>query len=458
LRGSAGVGGVWPALSYADAAAMDDDSSQAADTFCWLRSTGDTYRYTTGVWTLLTGLGYYFRKAIPRSLRATIFRVEGSTLILSANASADATGANIYLDNAPAFNQARDADSGGDYVFPAGTFAVGSSLDLVSARMAGASIIGAGEDDTTILLPRGVEAHQQALNSIASIIAVYDGADGVTVSDLTIQSNARNQGYMVHVTETVYEGAHAYAGGVFFTNADNGLAERVTCRDVFSYAVGADSSEDCWARNCKAVVTDPLRKYIQWMFMWSSAGSGGAEDCEVDSNYLVAGMAGFFSTGVTFTRPRLRNAVMDLNNVGSWLIDSPEITIEANSLFDAAFSPFNPVINVNTNFGDEHVATGGTIINPIITQEGYVNADNDSLRAIIVNAGNPNITINDGMITAPNYAAPSALSGAIGLLATGVNTNVDGLTVIGSPKPGQANIRVDNGSITDCTAEVIDGP
>jgi hypothetical protein len=457
-RGTMGVGRSWPRLSYANAAAMNADATQAANTYAWLIDTGDLYRFVTGVWTQIT-TNYYLSKGLPKSLVSTVYGVSGNTVTLKDAATVTATNAAVYIDNTQYFNVARDKNPGSDLVFPAGEFAVANSLELVSSRFAGTEIYGAGEALTRIKLPKGLAVRNVGLNTASTVINIRTGVTSATVRDLTVVGNSRNQGYMLNASEIDAPAASIYNGGVFFLSASNdGVMRNVTVEDVFSYALGAQDSTNVWAYDSNVIIVDPLLVYIQWMYEWV-ASSGGVQDCAIDSNYLLAGMESFNSSGpMRFVRPVLRNAAFSFNNAGDWTIEDPVITIEANAQFSSAFASSGPIININSNFGTSNVSSGGVITNPIILQQGYINASNDSLQAIVVNLTNPNITITGGTITAPDYAAPSTMFGAVGLLSVGVNTNVSNLTVIGQPRSGSANIRVDDGSITNCTASVIDGP
>ncbi len=90
--------------------------------------------------------------------------------------------------------------------------------------------------------------------------------------------------------------------------------------------------------------------------------------------------------------------------------------------------------------------------------QDYINAENDVLRGIVINARNPKITVLGGLYQAPDYKPPSRLSGPNGVASTGARTIVDGIRVIGTVNktlyPG-ANIYVENGVIRNCVADVV---
>jgi len=448
-RGTRGVGGTWPALSYADEATMLADHTQTDGTFSWLETSGDVYRYVSGTW-MQDAVNYYREKAIPLSLVANITNVVGNQITIDKTAEVATVAAAVYFDNSPAISDAI-AQGGQEIIvtIPASDFAISEAVLFDSCH--GWKIVGQGVTESSLFVPKGI-FHSY-------IVDVYR-SNRVVVQDLACVGNARNQGFGlgVIVTQTSFPGGASYSSGISFLNSSDGRIENCRVEDVFQRAYGAAFSDDVNAYNCQCVVTEPLLAYIQWMFQWSDSVGGGIFDCSVDSAYLTAGMEAFKSDGIEFIRPTLINAVMSMNDAGGWLIEDAEITIEADSQFSAAFNAANPIININTNIGDDHVAAGGTIDNLTMLQEGYVNAQNDSLRGIVINVGNPNITVQGGICTAPDYAAPSGQGGSVGLLSTGLNTNVDGLTVVGASGNGYANISVENGSVTNCTADLIDGP
>jgi hypothetical protein len=449
-RGTKGVGGTWPALSYANGAAMDADTARPANTYAWEEDTGNVRRFVGGAWITDPAANYYTAKAVPKALVATIAAVSGFTLTLNATAAVDATDANVYRDNLPAFNAAMAA--GGDLIemeVPAGSFAV-SNGPYLNVKP-GWTLRGAGRDVSTLFTPNGVSA--QALVQVGA-------SNGAVVEGLHLRGNARNTGFGLGplVTETSVPQGPAYGYGIFFTGQTGGTARNCRITDVFQLGVGVSFATDIWAYDCECIVTDPLRVYIQWMYLWADATNGGCVDCSVDSAWLTAGWSGAKSSGFQLIRPTGTNAVAEMNSCGGWLIEDADLLIEANSQFDAAFSASVALININTNLTGGDATPGGTISNATMLQEGYVNASNDTLRGIVINANNPNVTVQGGIYTSPDYAAPSTLFGAWGLDSTGLNTNVDSFTVVGAAKPTIPNISVADGSVTDCTADVIDGP
>jgi hypothetical protein len=186
----------------------------------------------------------------------------------------------------------------------------------------------------------------------------------------------------------------------------------------------------------------------------------------VTSPYLIAGFEAFKSKDVQFIRPVSVNATLAMNSAGNFLIEDAAVTIRPMSQHpNLSFSANNPVVNINSNISQNHpyLALGGTISDPNIIQEGPINAIGDSLNMIVVNANNPHITVMGGYTQAPDYIPGSALQGAVGVNATGLDMIVDGLRVVGKARyeitgSGYRNINIQNGVARNCIADSISAP
>ena len=424
------------------------------------------FRWLDGQWfnmapnrpnTFYTG-SYYLGKAIPRSLQARITAISGNTLTLDKSAVASASGANVYLDTAPILTTM--IASGGDLSLPAGKFPTGGVVWIRNKSKFVMS--GAGTDQTSIYSPKGVP----------SAMIQADSSPNTTVRDLTLQGNFGDQGFGLNwagstapatnqpVTETdVPQGGTWPRGILIHGGSHNSVVQDVRVVDVAQGAVSVSNADNVWARRAQNIQNDLLRQYVAWQFQWADTTGGGCEDCEVRSTYVIPGFNSFKATRVSFVRPRGRNAIMSMNGSGSWLIEGADLRFTANSLHPQGYvTPFHPVIDANTNIGiTSQVSLGGTIRKITIVQEGYLNAKNDSLRGIVVNENNPQIRIEDAAYYAPDYKAPTASTGAVGLNSTGLDTVVDGMLVVGKAQPGQANIFVQRGSGRNCSAQVVEG-
>lgn len=89
LRGTVGVGGTNPNLSFANATARDADTTESDGTFSWTTNDGNAYQWSASSGTWVVNGFYYGQKVAPRALLATVTAVSngGTTLALDTNAS-----------------------------------------------------------------------------------------------------------------------------------------------------------------------------------------------------------------------------------------------------------------------------------------------------------------------------------------------------------------------------------
>lgn len=493
VRGTKGVGGTWPALSYANLTAMNADTSKPTNTLAWREDTGAVYQWNGSAWATWNASYYYYAQAVPRALQAKVTSKAGNALTINKTAAVTATNATVYLDNTPALTLIarpiwnKFGTPNGDLssfippnmriVIPTGDFAVGSILKLTGHMTL------EGQGDSSILRsPKGAPSCS---------IECFNFAGGVAVKNIKQIGNARDNGFGLAwataaypsgsgssgfewdyeagsgtVTETNAPQGHSFPYGCLLNTSDDTSLENITSVNVWQVAAGGSFCNDCWARNCNVTLDDGFRMYLQWLYSFSDSNRGGIEDCEIESAKLVAGFEVFSCNGTVITRAIGRNVVMSSNSSGDFTFEDCELTIEASSqINEAAFSRNNPIIGVNSNIDpdDPVMLLGGVISNAIIVQEGYINADDDSLMGIVVNADNPNVTITGGSYTAPDYSPGTNTYGAVGINSTGDNTDVTGFTVVGvaqheATASGYRNIQLTGGggsSASGCTANEI---
>jgi hypothetical protein len=478
-RGSVGVGGTWPRKRYPTSAVMLADLSNVEGTFAWVETDGSVWRWEGQLWHEFSTSQpnrryrhYYLARAIPLALQATISHISGNGTILTLDkaAHADSTGATLYLDNAPVLNRVlRDPRYDGEANWPrvlapsdftaitpadlqlnipAGEYAIGNALSLRSHP--GWKVVGAGSGRTKIFSPRGTRSATLHVSS----------SPGVRISDLHLQGNARDHGYGLAVTETDAPQGTTYPSGIVFgPGSDNGIASDLVVSDVFQVAVGTSYAAEVWARRVQSVMTDGLRDYVQWMFQWADSRGGGCVECSVESPTILGGFETFKSVGTTFRDCSGVNAVAAANGAGGFLFENLTLRIRAGANNgNTWFSVHNPMVNINTNIGLKNVDLGGTLRNVTMIQEGYVDTlggKHDTLKGIVVNNRNPNITILGGRYEAPDYRAPSVMHGGMGIDSTGANLVVDGFRVEGRTDGSWGNINVTSGVIRNCTATTI---
>jgi hypothetical protein len=457
-RGTRGVGGTWPSRSYATESQLFGEGG-ADGQFAWAEDTGNIFWRSGGGWHNMFNNGfYYLGKAIPRSLQGRITEIGGNTLTLDREAAVSVSAAAVHLDVAPIINQM--IATGASVNLPAGRFATGGVIHIQDRG--GFVLSGQGKDATTIFSPKGAPS---------AMIQVFSSPN-TTVRDFTLQGNFRDEGLGLNWggstpaggfrAATDADGVHGdmYPRGIFFTaGAQNSVAQDMRVIDVAQHAVGVFYAENVWGRRVENVQNDLMRQYLSWQYQWSDTTGGGCEDCELRSTYLIPGYEAFRSANVQFIRARGTNALFAMNGAGGWFIVDSELRFTANSLAPGgAATPAHPIVDITSNIGvTPQVSMGGTIRNLRMVQEGYVNAANDTLGGIRIQANNPDIRIESSFYSAPNYLPTGISYGAIGLDSKGANTTVNGMQVIGTAIPHLANILIERGSGTNCVAAVVIG-
>jgi hypothetical protein len=388
---------------------------------------------------------YYRSKDCPLALVAKVTAVSdsGRTLRLDKSAATAATHAHVYFDNHPLLDAVlKEAHPAGwTITLPAGDFAISDRLGHLS--YGGWTISGAGKGATILRSPKGVPCGG---------LQCFETND-TEVRDLTIIGNAGQNGFGLKDHGNWIE----YGMGVTITRSSNCIIRNVSCVDVFRKAAWGEYTNNLQVYDCDLTINDPFRAYLEWWFGVSDSVNCTFKNCRIDSAYLIPGFEGFRSDGVKFIECRSVNASFAMNSTGNFVIDSPNVTIKAGSQFDMTFHFQNPIFNINSNIkpSNEAMQMGGLIRNVSLSCEGYINANNDSLRGIVIDGDNPNVTIDGGVMTYPDYATPSKMPGACGINSIGPNTRVRNLTVTGTVNPDNypgANIAVANGTVTNCTA------
>lgn len=470
-RGGAGVGGVWPALSYANASAMNADGSKATNTWCYLVDTGVVYRWSGASWAVQTP--YYYAKAVPRALTAQITGISGNDLTLSVAATVAATNANVYFDSTPAFmylttpiyygngNDDFTPWMSGDTLItiPDGTFYLGGEIlmrSVYSGRIAGVGATSVlqspkGCPPAFVNISAGQTGKRLAYN-FKMVGNCRDTGFGLGWNNSWIPyggsgagmvfTQSTDGGHMTAATSAIY-----FNSGVLMTGCVSCSAENITSVDIFQRSIGMSSCTDCWGRNSTTTYTQGLRQYIQWSYQYSDGTGGGFENISVScAGRMVAGAEIFRSTGSVINGFTGLNASLSANSAGAFTYTNCAITITVtdNDSTVSDFDKNNPLININDNIGGGYVAQGGSIVNATMVQSAYCDANNNSFKGITVNINNQDITITGGSYSAPDYHVGSDELGALGINSTGSHTVVTGFTVTGKAKhevSGGTNLR-----------------
>lgn len=440
-RGTVGVGGVFPTLHYADAAAMDADTTQENNTWGYLDDTLEAKRWLSAdsQWNSYP-TQYYWNTIMPRALYATITAIsmDGLTLTLNASAVVDAANANIYFDNTSVVTSFYSGHTGDNVkaIFPEGNFAVGALVNLQPGR-SNWVITGQGSAKTKLFSPNG---------AICLEFQLYQFTNSI-VQNMAFIGNCRNSGY----------NREWDAAGKIPTNepiplsfglCTNCVAQGVKAGDGFTGTIKAGYGT-VWAYNCVIEMTDALQTYGQWCFSWAGGFGGGVKYSTLTSPYIVAGFECFSADGAQFIGCTANNGVFSTNGSDNFLFEDCTAIISNNSqLSEQSFSYHNPIFNINSNIGPSGT---GRVVRPTIIQQGFMNATTKNLfQGIIINVGSDNVSIEGtypdcngkGYIEIPDWQSPGDVFGGCG-----VNSNADGTTVTGIRFKGKSDYAGNVGNV-----------
>jgi hypothetical protein len=352
---TAGVGGQWPILSYADETTMHADTSQPKYMPCWIVATREVWRQ----WSDPPADGWvketlpYNSKILPRSLLATILRIspDGLVLTLDKRAVVDTANANVYLDCTDAwnyvigttFNSALIPD-GGTVPIPAGNFATAEKELLTQTRNAW-TIYGAGKDLTKIFNPKGV-----------GVTPITLSGTGWMCRDLALHHNMNGQdGFFPSILANGMPAVVQQQGITIFGGSDNTIQD---CRVVDAYTKyfgTAYSGANTFIRRCEGIQSHYWKQYIGWMFQASDSSRVTFEDCI--AKCLVGGSAlyeAFRGNHITFRNCYGLNGIASANTSTYNLWDNVFLEFE-EGIGDfpdgSGISPYSPAFQVNVNLG-----------------------------------------------------------------------------------------------------------
>lgn len=389
LPGTKGVGGSWPALIYANKAAMDADLSQPNNTYACFAGDGITAPYgslhrfnaSTGTWNIYNNTEwkeYYWDRAQPFSLVAKILSKSTNTLTLNLPAQISVTNANVYFDNSPIIKPLCSGAtklSNQTLQFDAGTYCF--SENILFDQVAFVTIQGAGRDATTLKSPL----------CTPSMGIKWTSCTSCNVRDLHLLGNCADSGYGTGITPSQSQTtlSRSTTTGIWYYACNGSLHEVTDCKMTNPWT-GAVSSSYTW--NVKAYRCDVYsaghRCYIQWMFQFADQSNCYAEDCHVYADYLTGGFETFRSNNTTFVRCGGVNCAFSSNSSGTWLYDSPFATITAgaqktppgNFGTTGFFSSKGEIYNFNNNIQPpaSTIDQGGELRNATLIIEGEINS------------------------------------------------------------------------------------
>lgn len=436
--GTMGVGGSWPSLNYADAAAMNADTSKPNGRLAWLVSTGNVYQYATlgSVWTQVTNY-WYAEKASPKALQAQVLNKVGNVLTLDTNASADAVGANVYFNNVNAINAVIVAQGAAkNYKLPLGLYFGGAGALLLSQKNS-AAVSGYSKNQTRLINPRGagslsVEAFQ---------------SHGSEFYDFAVEGNARLTGYGF---DRRYESdvlPLQTQPALLASLSNRHLAHDLKITDVWYNALRGCTNSDL--EDLEIISTEGQGAYVQWQ----ADIADGSFNCwgrriTVTSPYLIGGFEVFSSTDCGFEDCAGTNAARAWNSAtnATFRNHTTIVTPMSQNPVGNNWSDNNPMFSINNNIAPG-VGGGGQIIDDTTVIQGFINADDVVPTGIAGVATARGVTISGGSYTAPDYVDPNHRPVAIDSDAD--DWLVEDFTAVGVVPSFSANIDLTPGGTSE---------
>jgi hypothetical protein len=486
--GTIGVGGVYPALHYANATAMQADRSKPDAIRCFVDDTGLCYvnSVASNTWFIASETYYvagepaitnpYDQYAIQVALRAKITAKTGNILTLDKTAAVSTTDAEVFLDSSYAFSRLlidpvesyfrtdypeaiqfnfSIADIPGRKVHcPEGEYYWGEDVIFTAHDI---EWYGDGNDKTIFITPNGASAFNVFAKGPTRSIArdfkcigntrtsTYSGRWEAWYGDTAARIN--NQYYNI-------TNGHSTPWGFGYLNTDDAIAQNITFVDIWWLACGMKQlSNGCYRKNVRIERTAPLLCYVQWFGQDGTCFDGIFEDCSFDSDWLHPAFESFDSENSQFINCTMRNGILSFNNAGHFSAIGCTQTFDGINPRPSWMHPSGPAVNVNTNIGANKFV--GLIRDHTIIQTGYQDASNNCIIGIVVNSANQDITIENcsytGMPKSTGYG-PRALT------STGINVTVDGFVATGTiPGDGfyNCNVAVQDGTVKNVVAPSI---
>jgi hypothetical protein len=462
VRGTEGVGGHWPPLDYANAAAMNADTSQPNQTFAATLDDGFVYGCTGGVWSRSTtgagvhSQGYYSCLMVPKALVAVVTNVSGNTLTLDTAASATATNANVWLDCLPSFyvidtnetnrTDTQDTDGLGVpysllapndgivFEIPAGRYATSDimSCGVIDYFFPNLIFRGQGIDQTEFFAPDGTMGAQWD----------FRYCDGLQVKDF---KNTGNHGANGYGFDGSIGGAGSPVGSITCRDCNDLVVRNIESHETFSGAVIMEDCDDGWAYDCSTTITEPHRQYVGWQMQTANASGGGFQDCTITAAYMTKGFECFGGNTNDFINCNGTNIGFSCNSSNGWLFSDCNIVITDGALHPDHTAVFQDeaIFSISANaFGGTRTSRG--MANCGVIQQGYANAGHYIFKAVQVFSNYPDLSITGGYPACPvgtGYGGyfeasdhdPAHVSSYGGIImSNALRTTVTGIRVVGA--------------------------
>ena len=407
---------------------------------------------------------------------------DGLTLTLNKPAIVGTTAANVWLDCKPSFFVINQSAPVGATLPPFPLIAVSVSIppgdwrlsDIVSngtnvLPTNGIMVFGAGRTLTTLHSPKG---------TTCGAINLRAATPNTVIRDVKYVGNLADNGFLFKIGGVTVDGFGGFPSA-FTISAPASISglvlKNIDCVNSMGRAVGIDGGTSPLIDTCSVTIQNGQRQYMGWQIQLASATGGMIKNCTASGACLLKSFELFACKGAAMNGCSGTNALFAFNSCTSCSADAPTTTIGANSFFNISSGWLDePILSINNSaFGSGDTIT---VTNPRIIQTGYVDAANNSLKAIQVMHNVTDVTISGqypraggcsnvlgGLIQAPDYNARSAEYGSMAVYSDAPRTIVSGIRVKGAAigKPGHSghfgNISVlgISSRVNDCVVDVI---
>lgn len=402
-----GVGGQWPALTYANSTARLADTSQAAGKLAAQLDNGLVYQWTGAAWraydtSVSTSNPWHYRM-LPKSLITTITNISGTTFTLADTAVVSTTSAQVVYNCSPAidltmgYNYAADGTqgyvSGRTFEFPAGNFyACKYNLQTQMIQGANWTLKGAGRDSTYFISPMGTTGLRIAPEYQSNLV----------LQDMTLKGNRRgDKGWL-----WIYDGndvpSSLVPNWLNIINCNNTTAQRLR---VMNMDFSLSGSHYSLMNDIIARWEIGQRAYTGWQVQISNCISSTGSNIVIDNDAIVPSLEIFGGTGNTFENVTITNGLMATNVSDNWTFRNITATLQTNAANDAVYGWVTvnaPLFNINTNIDGGAVVHGPGLLDGFNFTINYANAANYLFQGININGNNDNITIRGAYPAKPN--------------------------------------------------------
>lgn len=456
-RGTVGVGGVWPTLSYANTAARDADTSQTPGRYAWLLDSGNVtyWQGTPASWALSSY--YYYAKAIPQPLVATVLGIAGNVLTLGATAAVSSASAAVTVDNSAALQSGFITLPKAQ--IPPGAYEIANPLLLSKAYL---DVRGSGEDLTEIRVPKGREMSGQ-YGTPAAVLMTY--SRNAQFSGFTLRGNGGLHGYGLGLAGDLI-GSTIVGPLIYGQGSPDASFKDIRIIDAVAQAcVMTGGCHNTWAHDITVIQNSQQQEYAQWQMQWTQVFGGGFVNCAYDSDYFIPAFERFSSYGGVFHGITSRNGIIATNASGGFSMKDVSITMEEDCL-RRPFPGSMGMIGCNNNTGGGVFTDQVRFENINLVCEGRVDTtgiyasgpqQNMFAQGIVLSVDFALVTIDGGSFTCPDYNAGLAyVNVGHGIIC---NTNppvvyVTDFDCTGSPGPVYQNISLNTGRATNCTGSI----